>query len=130
MSATASSANSIQMPAAEPPAPAASSALSFAEVPSAVEEDFLTKVAEILERLKAQSEMRGHPLLASLIAIAKGEAEDDLRTRNGAFRYGGQLGEADDSVLKMAQRFACARRETFAVEERVTPAALLAFIRA
>ena len=54
-------------------------ALTFADVPSAVDEEFLTKVAEILERLKAQSEMRGHPLLASLLAITKDEAYDHFR---------------------------------------------------
>jgi hypothetical protein len=98
--------------------PANSSALSFADVPSAVDEDFLEKVAEILERLRAQSEMRGHPLLASLLAIAKGEAEDDLRTRQAELGAGGLLAEADDSVIRMAQRFACGRRADETADER------------
>ena len=103
------------------------SPLSIADVTAAVDEEFLTKVAEILERLRAQSELRGHPLLASLIAIAKGEADDDLRTRS----LGGEgpAEEADDGVIQMAQRFSCGPRGPDA-EEASGPGQLLAFIRA
>ena len=87
-----------------------SNRLSVADIPSLVDEDFLTKVVEILDRLAAQSELRGHPLLASVLAIAKDEAEDDLRTRAGEFENGGLLSEADTSVVRMAQRFACGNR--------------------
>jgi hypothetical protein len=90
--------------------PATEIALSFADHPSLVDEEFLAKVADILERLRAQSEMRGHPLLASLLAITKEEAEDDLRTRTSEFHNGGLLAEADDSVVRMAQRLACGSR--------------------
>ena len=38
--------------------------------------EFLTKIVDILARLHDTSVQRGEPLLASLIAIAKGEAED------------------------------------------------------
>lgn len=112
--------------------PATQIALTFADIPSAVDEEFLTKVADILERLRAQSEMRGHPLLASLLAITKEEAVDDLRTRAGEFEKGGFLGVADESVIRMAQKFSCGAREGEAevLEKPKTPAQLLAFIRA
>ena len=97
--------------------PATSSALSFADIPSVVDEDFLTKVSDILERLRAQSEMRGHPLLASLLDITRQEAEDDLRTRVGEFQNGGFLGAADESVIRMAQKFSCGPRREDEVEE-------------
>jgi hypothetical protein len=109
--------------------PAFSGALSFADVPSLVDEEFLTKVADILERLRAQSEMRGHPLLASLLAITKDEAEDDLRTRVRELHNGGLLNDADDGVVKMAQRLACAPREGDEVEETKESAQLLSFVR-
>jgi len=96
--------------------PASSNRLSISDLPSFVDDDFLTKVVEILDRLGAQSELRGHPLLASVLAIAKDEAEDDLRTRLGEFEKGGLLSEADSSVVLMAQRFACGSR-TVDVEE-------------
>jgi hypothetical protein len=40
---------------------------------------FLTAMIEILNRLHDSSVQRGEPLLASVLAIAKGEAEDALR---------------------------------------------------
>ena len=89
---------------------AKSNRLSFADIPSFVDQDFLTKTVEILDRLRAQSELGGHPLLASILTIAKDEAEDDLRTRLGEFRKRGFLPEADSSVVLIAQRFACANR--------------------
>jgi len=42
---------------------------------------FLKLVAEVLDRLRSESEERGHPLLASLLEISKCEAEDDLKTQ-------------------------------------------------
>jgi hypothetical protein len=71
-------------------------------LPSVVDEKFLRTTAAILERLRAQSANRGHPLLASLLEIAKGEAEDDLRTR--ALRP--EDTDTDDGVASMAQKFA------------------------
>jgi hypothetical protein len=109
---------------------ATSSALSVAELPSVVEGEFLEKVAEILERLRAQSEMRGHPLLASLLAITKDEAEDDLRTRVTELENGGLPNEADDGVLRMAQRLACGPRAGDDAKEPTVSAQLLSFIRA
>jgi hypothetical protein len=108
----------------------ASRALSFAEVPSAVDREFLTTVADILDRLRAQSEMRGHPLLASLLAITKDEAVDDLRTRVSEFDNGGLLNDADDGVIRMAQRFSCGPREKDEAAEFTVSAQLLSFIRA
>ena len=40
---------------------------------------FLSAMIEILNRLHDSSVQRGEPLLASVLAIAKGEAEDALR---------------------------------------------------
>lgn len=71
-------------------------------LPSVVDEKFLKATAKILERLRAQSENRGHPLLASLLAIAKDEAVDDLRTR----AIGPRDQDSDDGAASMAQRFA------------------------
>ena len=109
--------------------PAARSALSFADFPSVVDEEFLTTVADILERLRSQSEMRGHPLLASLLAITKDEAVDDLRTRANEFEQGGLLSEADEGVIRMAQRLACGPRKDQADAPQVL-AQLLSFMRA
>ena len=41
--------------------------------------EFLTSMIDILERLHQTCVNRGEPLLASVLAIAKGEAEDALR---------------------------------------------------
>ena len=100
--------------------PANSNRLSATDLPSFVDEEFLTKVSDILDRLGAQSELRGHPLLASLLSIAKDEAEDDLRTRVGEFQKGDLLSEADSSVVRLAQRFACGNR-TANVDESPGP---------
>jgi hypothetical protein len=109
--------------------PVTQAALSFTDHPSVVDEEFLTAVADILERLRAQSEMRGHPLLASLLAIAKDEADDDLRTRVKELRNGGLLSAADDSVIRMAQRLACGPREKDMEEQTRETAQLLPFNR-
>ena len=109
--------------------PATSTALSFADVPWVVDDEFLTNVAEILERLRAQSEMRGHPLLASLLAITKDEALDDLRTRAREVENGGLLNDADDGVIRMAQRFSCGQLERDQVDELKETAQLLSFMR-
>ena len=71
-------------------------------LPSVVEEKFLKTTAEILERLRAQSENRGHPLLASLLAIAKDEAIDDLRTR----AICSHEQDPDDGAASMARKLA------------------------
>lgn len=109
---------------------ASSNALSFADIPSVVDEEFLTKVADILERLRTQSEMRGHPLLASLLAITKDEAVDDLRTRVSELENGGVLNDADEGVIRMAQRFSCRPRDDDDAEEVKETAQLIAFSRA
>ena len=43
--------------------------------------DFLRLTAEILERLELESSSRGNRMLASLLDIARTEAEDGLKTR-------------------------------------------------
>jgi hypothetical protein len=43
--------------------------------------DFLRVTAEILERLELESSCRGNRLLASLLDIARTEAEDGLKTK-------------------------------------------------
>ena len=101
--------------------PANSNRLSVADLPSFMEEDFLTKVAEILDRLRMQSELRGHPLLASVLAIAKDEAEDDLRTRAGEFEAGGLVSKDDGSVVMMAEKLAFGRRAVDRAEKRLGP---------
>ncbi len=45
------------------------------------DEDFLRVVLQSLEKLRQASEDRGHGMLASMIELARTEAEDDLRTR-------------------------------------------------
>ena len=72
------------------------------------EERFLRNVADLLERLQSESELRGHSLLASLLAITKGEAEDGLRTSAKALRILSRGQDHDDGVVKMAQKLACA----------------------
>ncbi len=41
---------------------------------------FLNRAIAILESLREKSVERGHPMLASLVEMARIEAEDDLRT--------------------------------------------------
>ena len=57
-----------------------------AECMAEADEEFLGCVLQALERLRAASQERGHPMLASMIEFAKVEAEDDLRTRSLAVR--------------------------------------------
>jgi hypothetical protein len=106
-----------------------SNRLTVSHLPSFVDDDFLTKVADILNRLKVQSELGGHPLLASVLEIAKDEAEDDLRTRVGEFEKRGLLSEVDEvdrSVVLMAQRFAFRKRPAD-VRESAASSRLLSF---
>jgi len=44
--------------------------------------DFLRLTAEILERLELESSSRGNRMLASLLDIARAEAEDGLQARH------------------------------------------------
>lgn len=44
--------------------------------------EFLTAMIDILARLHDTSVARGEPLLASVLSIARGEAEDALRHAN------------------------------------------------
>ena len=47
---------------------------------SAPDSDFLRMVIQAVRRLQETCAERGHPLLASLLDIARAEAEDELRT--------------------------------------------------
>jgi hypothetical protein len=51
------------------------------------DEHFLGCVLKALERLREASQNRGHPMLASMIDLAKAEAEDHMRTQALAFRH-------------------------------------------
>lgn len=75
-------------------------------LPSASEDIFLRNAAETLDRLGAESERRGHTLLASLISIAKGEAEDGIRTRANDLAILEREHDRDDGVELMARKFA------------------------
>jgi hypothetical protein len=81
-------------------------ASSVVYLPSVVDEKFLKNVADVLERLRSESELRGHPFLASLLAITKGEAEDDLRTRSAVPRRPPSSQDEDDGIAEMAQKLA------------------------
>ena len=83
------------------------------EVPPLAEEPFLTKAMEVLERLRSESEKRGHALLASLLEIARGEAEDGLKTRTEVLRVApapvhilDEGVEDEEGVVRMAEKFA------------------------
>jgi hypothetical protein len=73
---------------------------------SVAAENFLRETAETLERLRHESEARGHPLLASLLAIAKGESEDDLRTLVKSRHFGAGEEDTDDGAALMARKLA------------------------
>ena len=81
------------------------------DLPSVADEIFLTKVVELLERLRSESERRGHPLLASLLEIAREEASDDLKTHVETLLFSPgppkppRLDE-DEGLRKMAEKLA------------------------
>ena len=54
---------------------------SVVYLPPVADRKFLRNAVDVLEQLRAESEVRGHLMLASLLEIAKGEAEDGLRTQ-------------------------------------------------
>ena len=82
-------------------------------LPPVGKEKFLTDVADALEKLRSESEWRGHALLASLIEITRGAAEDELKTHAEVTRLsrdnvlGRKRGfEDDDGVVRMAAKLA------------------------
>lgn len=83
---------------------ATGSASSVVDLPLVADEKFLAKTAEILDRLRAESDLRGHRLLSALLAITKGEAEDTLRTNVLSVRP--RNADFDDGVVEMAQKLA------------------------
>jgi hypothetical protein len=73
-----------------------------------VDEGFLKNAVETLDRLHEESAMRGHSMLASLLSIAKGEAEDDLRTKAKLQHLTTRIAERDDDgAAELAQKLAC-----------------------
>ena len=73
-----------------------------------VDERFLSQAVDTLERLREESELRGHPMLASLLAIAKGEAEDDMKTGAVISYVKGRAAERDDGgAALIARKLAC-----------------------
>jgi hypothetical protein len=79
-------------------------AAQVVHIPTASDDNFLRNAVETLERLGAQSEQRGYMLLGSLISIAKGEAEDGIRTRAQDISILER--DHDDGVELMARKFA------------------------
>jgi hypothetical protein len=80
-------------------------------LPKADDDTFLRNAAEQLARLRTESEWRGYGLLASLIAIAEGEAEDGLRTESKNRGILGRSEEPDDGAEEMAQKLAHRERK-------------------
>lgn len=76
-------------------------------LPPVADESFLKNTVEMLERLRAESELRGRHMLASLLAITKVEAEDDLKTCANALRMQSRQHDRDDGAAELAQKFAC-----------------------
>jgi hypothetical protein len=85
-------------------APAQASQVYY--LPSLADQPFLRKAAEALEQLETESEAHGHQLLASLIAIARGEAEDSIKTRVKTQRVLRPKEDPNDGAEEIAQRFA------------------------
>jgi hypothetical protein len=79
-------------------------ASSVVYIASAADEKFLASTAEALDRLHRESEHRGHRFLASLLSIAKGEAEDGANTlaKNDAIRA--REPDRDDGAALMARK--------------------------
>ena len=78
-------------------------------LPPVSDETFLRNAVDILGRLHAESTARNLSLLASLIDIAKGEAEDGLGTHRRLAVFGAnarvKAKDEDDGAAEMAQRF-------------------------
>jgi hypothetical protein len=73
-------------------------------LPPVSDETFLKTAVDLLERLQAESELRGHAFLASLLAITRGEAEDGLGTHRQLVALQTKESEEDDGAAEMAQR--------------------------
>jgi len=81
---------------------------------SVADENFLTKVVDMLGQLRSESELRGHLLLASLLEIPKGEAEDGLKTCAENLRISPERDrvrdegwEEEEGLLRMAEKLSC-----------------------
>ncbi len=90
--------------------PARQIASPVAYLGSAMDEKFLASTAEALDRLYRESEQRGHRFLASLLSIAKGEAEDGASTlaKDGAIRS--REPDRDDGAALMARKLTHRKR--------------------
>jgi hypothetical protein len=75
-------------------------------LPPAGDEGFLKNTVDMLERLREESELHDRHMLASLLAIAKGEAEDDLKTCANRMRLASREMDRNDGAAELAQKFA------------------------
>ncbi len=75
-------------------------------LPAVADEHFLKNTVEMLERLQEESEARGRHLLGSLLAIAKVEAVDDLKTGANRLRMLSRELDRNDGAAELAQKFA------------------------
>ncbi len=80
---------------------------SVVYLPPVADQKFLKNAIGLLEQLRSESELRGHAMLASLLAITKGEAEDGLHTQAKALEIQPQAQNDDDGAALMAEKFAC-----------------------
>ena len=75
-------------------------------LPAVDRDRFLRSAANQIDALRSECEAQGHPLLAALLAIAKGEAEDDLHTTMRD-RQRSDPDESDDpATMRMARKLA------------------------
>ena len=83
------------------------------------DDHFLPEIAQILERLQSLCEWRGQPFLASLLDIARGEAEDAMKTCSGSSRAQRKRARPhkvtaqgdDEGVVRMAEMLACREKQ-------------------
>ena len=83
---------------------------SVVYLPPIADRKFLKTVADTLEALRAESEQRGHAMLASLLDITKGEAEDGLHTQAKDLEVRPRGENDDDGAALMAEKLACRGR--------------------
>jgi hypothetical protein len=80
---------------------------SVVYLPPVADQKFLRNVVDVLDKLQADAELRGLGMLGSLLAIAKGEAEDGINTRKKELRLTGHgQDDASDGAAMLAQKFA------------------------
>jgi hypothetical protein len=80
---------------------------SVVYLPPVADRKFLRNAIDLLDQLRSESEMRGHVMLASLLDIARGEAEDGLNTQAKALQIHPPAKNDDDGAALMAEKLAC-----------------------